>query len=201
LFDEPLSNLDAKLRVDMRAELRQLQRKLGITAIYVTHDQAEAMALGDRIVVMSKGRVAQVGTPREIYFRPADRFVAEFIGTTNRLTAHIAGGRLRLGPDARTAPEPADGAPAWPGPDGAVELLFRPHEAIVGATSAHFQGSVRASNFLGDRTRLLLDLADGQTMIVETGARHSFAPGDRVAVALDPDRVITLAPGGGSPPC
>ena len=85
LLDEPLSNLDAKLRVDVRTELRQIQQKLGITAMYVTHDQDEALSMSDIIAVMRKGRIEQIGTPWEIYFRPATRFVADFVGTVNFL--------------------------------------------------------------------------------------------------------------------
>ncbi|RPI08203.1 MAG: ABC transporter ATP-binding protein, partial [Zetaproteobacteria bacterium] len=90
LFDEPLSNLDAKLREQMRGEVRKLQRRLGITSIYVTHDQAEAMALSDRIVVLEAGRVQQEGSPMEIYARPANRFVADFIGRVNFLGGRVA---------------------------------------------------------------------------------------------------------------
>lgn len=87
LFDEPLSNLDAKLRVNMRTEIRRIQQKLGITAIYVTHDQSEAMSLSDNIIIMNKGVIAQMGTPTEIYYRPKDKFVADFIGEVNFLEA------------------------------------------------------------------------------------------------------------------
>src|SRR5690606_24448692 len=91
LLDEPLTALDAKLRDSLRIEIDSLLRSLDVLAIYVTHDQAEAMALGDRIIVMSQGRIAQVGTPREIYHAPANRFVAEFVGTLNRLPGRIVG--------------------------------------------------------------------------------------------------------------
>lgn len=91
LFDEPLSNLDAKLRVYMRAEIRKIQKKVGITAVYVTHDQSEAMSLSDRIIIMNKGIVEQVGTPKEIYYTPATEFVADFIGTANFLDGEILG--------------------------------------------------------------------------------------------------------------
>ena len=98
MFDEPLSNLDFKLRVTMRNELRDLQRRLGKTAIYVTHDQSEALALSDRIVVMSNGRIEQIGSPREIYERPANAFVADFIGNSNLLDAAV----IAVGSDAIT---------------------------------------------------------------------------------------------------
>mgnify|MGYP000583320428 CR=1 FL=1 len=89
LFDEPLSNLDAKLRVTMRTEIRKIQQKVGITAIYVTHDQSEAMSISDKIIIMSKGKVEQIGTPREIYYHPKSRFVADFIGEANFLKAKV----------------------------------------------------------------------------------------------------------------
>lgn len=89
LFDEPLSNLDAKLRVVMRTEIRKIQQKVGITAVYVTHDQSEAMSLSDKIIIMSKGKVEQIGTPREVYYRPNSRFVADFIGEANFLKAKV----------------------------------------------------------------------------------------------------------------
>ena len=99
LFDEPLSNLDAKLRVQMRGELRQLQRRLGTTSIYVTHDQLEAMTLADRLVVLNAGRIEQIGTPLEVYRKPASTFVAEFIGTPamNLMAARFEGGRFHIG--------------------------------------------------------------------------------------------------------
>ena len=85
LFDEPLSNLDAKLRVSMRTEIRRIQQEVGITAVYVTHDQSEAMAISDKIIIMNKGKIAQMGTPEEIYYQPNDEFVADFIGEVNFL--------------------------------------------------------------------------------------------------------------------
>src|SRR5436305_1563371 len=126
LLDEPLTALDAKLREQLRVEIDRLLRRLGITAVYVTHDQAEAMALGDRIVVMEKGRIAQAGTPQEIYHRPATAFVADFIGTMNRLAGEIvdghlvvAAGRLPLG---RVA---------------AREVMFRPEDVRLVRLGEH----------------------------------------------------------------
>lgn len=91
LFDEPLSNIDAKLRVTMRTEIRKIQRKLGVTSIYVTHDQAAAMTLSDRIIIMNKGKIEQVGTPQEVYLRPASVFVADFIGRAEFITGAVKG--------------------------------------------------------------------------------------------------------------
>src|SRR5262249_42542812 len=96
LLDEPLTALDAKLREDLRVDIDRLLRGLNVTAVYVTHDQAEAMALGDRIAVMDHGRIAQVGTPQEIYFAPADDFVAGFVGTMNRVRGHLRDAQLYL---------------------------------------------------------------------------------------------------------
>jgi putative spermidine/putrescine transport system ATP-binding protein len=136
LLDEPLTALDAKLREDLRLEIDRLLRSLRITAVYVTHDQAEAMALGDRIAVMSHGRIAQIGTPHEIYFSPADAFVADFIGAMNRLEGQAEDGRIRFagGWVHRHVPtgRPATGGPG-PGPvqrPGDQQLLpGRPHPA------------------------------------------------------------------------
>src|SRR5580704_11414564 len=122
LLDEPLTALDAALRERLRSELDRLLRTLGITTIYVTHDQAEAMALGDRIVVMRNGAIAQIGSPREIYFSPQSRFVAEFVGAANILEASIENGELKL-PGGRI--KLGNGAPA-----GAVTAMVRP-EAIA----------------------------------------------------------------------
>ena len=109
LLDEPLSNLDAKLREEMQLELRQIQRNLGTTTILVTHDQAEAMALSDRIVVMNKGRVEQIAAPQEVYERPASPFVAGFLGKTNELGGQVSIGVVTIGTGTWTKAEAADG--------------------------------------------------------------------------------------------
>ena len=95
LFDEPLSNLDAKLRAEMRVELRELQRRLDITSLYVTHDQEEALAISDRVIVMNGGRIEQIGTPEDIYNRPHSRFVADFVGSANLIEGKVRGRRVR----------------------------------------------------------------------------------------------------------
>jgi sn-glycerol 3-phosphate transport system ATP-binding protein len=124
LFDEPLSNLDAKLRVSMRGEIRKLQRRLGTTSLYVTHDQLEAMTLADRLVVLNGGRVEQIGAPLEVYHRPASTFVASFIGSPamNLMDARIEAGRLRI--------DDHDIAPAAL-PDRAVVLGIRPEDVLI----------------------------------------------------------------------
>jgi putative spermidine/putrescine transport system ATP-binding protein len=185
LLDEPLTALDAKLRDTLRLDIDSLLRSLGITAIYVTHDQAEAMALGDRIVVMEHGRVAQIGKPREIYQRPATRFVAEFIGTMNRLT-----GTTRNGVFACNA-----GSLPWAeAPANATEILFRPEDVRVAESgdATGLQGTVAAAFFLGDRTRLFVDVGEARPLVIESTARRDFSHGDAVRLAIDPRGLLVL---------
>ncbi|MDR3439663.1 ABC transporter ATP-binding protein [Telmatospirillum sp.] len=160
LFDEPLTALDAKLREALRLEIDGLLRKLGTTAVYVTHDQAEAMALGDRIVVMNHGRIAQIGTPHEIYHHPADRFVAEFVGLMNHVSGEIRDGWLHC-PAGRI---PLDRETAA----GQGEVMFRPETVcLAGTGETHLKGTLAASFFLGDRTRLLVDGIGEQSIVVD----------------------------------
>jgi ABC-type Fe3+/spermidine/putrescine transport system ATPase subunit len=174
LLDEPLSNLDARLRVDMRSELRQLQRKLGITAIYVTHDQEEAMSVSDRIALMNAGRLEQVGVPVDIYRHPVSRFAAEFMGTTNLLAARALGrddGTLvSLRPEAlRFA---ADAPAGWPVLSGSVVRV-----ELLGPI-------VRLDVRLGDGTILKAALLDAPEYQVQAGAA--------VRLAYDPARLTVL---------
>ena len=130
LLDEPLSNLDANLREEMRFEIRRLHEEFGITTIYVTHDQAEAMVTSDRIVVLNKGRMVQVGTPSEVFDQPRTRFVAEFIGKTNILSGRLAAGNaLSLGPDLQITI--ADGTHA--SATGETFVSIRPHNFLLTA--------------------------------------------------------------------
>jgi len=185
LLDEPLTALDAKLRDTLRLEIDSLLRSLGITAIYVTHDQAEAMALGDRIVVMEHGRVAQIGKPRDIYQRPATRFVAEFIGTMNRLTGSISNGAFSC----------KAGRVAWAdAPATATEILFRPEDirVVESGEATGLNGTVAAAFFLGDRTRLFVDVGEAQPLVIESTARRDFSHGDPVGLAIDPRGLLVL---------
>jgi ABC-type Fe3+/spermidine/putrescine transport system ATPase subunit len=165
LFDEPLSNLDAKLRVSMRAEIRDLQKSLGITAIYVTHDQEEAMSVSDRIALMNAGKLEQVGVPADIYRHPASRFAAEFMGTTNLL------GKGALRPEAlRLAADAPDG---W----------------------SRLTGSVARIEILGPITRLDVTLADGtlvRAALLDDPGRK-LVNGETVTLAYDPARLTSLA--------
>jgi putative spermidine/putrescine transport system ATP-binding protein len=183
LLDEPLAALDAKLRETLRVEIDELLRMLGITAVYVTHDQAEAMALGDRIVVMDAGRIAQIGTPREIYGHPATRFVAEFVGTVNRLRGTANGGILSV---------PGGRLPVA-GPDGEIELFFRPEDALpVDPAGAALVGRIARTHFLGDRLRLVIDGIGSEPCIVETTTALALGPGDEIGLALPAERTFRL---------
>jgi putative spermidine/putrescine transport system ATP-binding protein len=176
LLDEPLTALDALLRDRLRVEIDGLLRGLGITAVYVTHDQAEAMALGDRVVVMSAGRIEQIGPPRDIYHAPATDFVADFIGTVNRVPAAALAG--------------------WgDGVGGAV--LFRPEDAeIVSGEGAHLRGRVASSLFLGDRTRLVLESDGLLPVVVDTRQRETIRIGEEIGIRLKPDHLIPLPSAG-----
>jgi putative spermidine/putrescine transport system ATP-binding protein len=176
LLDEPLTALDARLREDLRLDIDRLLRSLGITSVYVTHDQAEAMALGDRIAVMSQGRIAQIGTPERIYFEPADAFVADFIGTMNRVAGTIDDGALRF-EGGRVPLPPGHAAPY---------AMFRPEDLrVVDAAGADFSGRVVSAFFLGDHLRLVVD-AGGETPIVaKLPPRAGVRAGDLVHFAID----------------
>jgi putative spermidine/putrescine transport system ATP-binding protein len=184
LLDEPLTALDAKLREELRLEIDELLRGLRITTIYVTHDQAEAMALGDRIVVMSEGRVAQVGRPREIYLRPASPFVAEFIGTMNILQGSVVDGAFVT----------SAGAIPWPdAPAGTTNVRFRPEDVRLEDSSPHLRGKIVATVFRGDRTRLVVDVGDERTLVLDTAARREFLRGAPVGLCVDSPALIVMS--------
>ncbi len=174
LFDEPLSNLDARLRVSMRAEIRELQKSLGITAIYVTHDQEEAMSVSDRIALMQSGKLEQVGAPAEIYRNPASRFAAEFMGTTNLLEPKVLGlsgaGMVSLRPEALRLD--AEAPAGWP----------------------RLSGTVAHVEILGPITRFDVRLGDGALIRVAAldEPHRTLATGAQVTLAYDPARVTQL---------
>jgi len=162
LLDEPLSALDAKIRIVLRKEIRAIQRQLGITTVYVTHDQEEALSLSDRVVVMSEGRIEQIGTPSEIYNFPSTSFVASFVGTLNLVTAGVidaASGRVSIeGQEIRTSKAVKDA-----GGDGRVTLALRPEGISLGdgdTLSNHLIGTVEDINFLGSIVRIRLRIGD-----------------------------------------
>ena len=192
LLDEPLSNLDAKLRVHMRAELAALHLKLRTTMVYVTHDQLEAMTLSDRIVVMNHGAVQQVGRPEEIYSRPANRFVAEFIGTPsmNMVEGQVrleAGRSLFTGPGfAVSLPPTVVGLPA----SGQATLGIRPEDVQLVApdTPGAIAARVTVSELAGAERYHFVAIGQA-SIIIRTPATTILHPGEAVSLGLDPDRL------------
>ena len=194
LLDEPLSALDFKLRKDMQIELKRLQTETGITFIFVTHDQEEALTMSDRIAVMSAGAIRQIGSPRDIYDHPAERFVADFIGDTNFLPAEIlseADGvvQVRLGSGAEIPARPVEGAGR-----GAVTLAVRPEHATLGPEAgALLPGTLRNIVYFGTDTHYHVALDGGDSFVV----RAQNQP-DRASAVAEGDRVgITFPPGVG----
>ena len=198
LFDEPLSNLDAKLRVQMRLEIQRLQKRLGTTAVYVTHDQEEAMAISDRIVVMNRGEVVQQGSAEILYRRPANPFVAQFIGRSNLLAARVVaatGDQLVLEVDG--ARHTVTHSSAGLAPGAAVQLVVRPEAVTLVAAGepALLHGTVTAKIYLGDKTEYHVDVAAREIEAVryEVPAAGSPAVGDRVGLRL-PSRDLAVLP-------
>ena len=194
LLDEPLSALDLKLRKGMQLELKRLQHETGITFIFVTHDQEEALTMSDRVAVMCEGRILQVGTPREIYERPAVRFVANFIGESNFLQATLAGGTVSLQAGGRFSVVP----PAGVG-DGAVSVLIRPEHAALrlGAASENELGAtVENVVYSGDATTVHLKLATDESFKVKLANAPNAAelarPGETAALGIAPGAAAVL---------
>ena len=199
LFDEPLSNLDAKLRVEMRAEIKRIHMDLKSTTIYVTHDQEEAMTLGDRVVVMKDGIIQQCGAPLEVYHRPANRFVASFVGMPpmNFFEGTIEGQGDRLWFDEGTGriAIPGWARSALAGKVGArVAMGVRP-QALSDAPyagageSSSLEMKVRVVEFLGDKMEVYVSTAAHPHVIAHIDARRGFVPNDAVRMHLDPDRL------------
>jgi putative spermidine/putrescine transport system ATP-binding protein len=185
LLDEPLTALDAALRDRLRAELKRLLRALGVTTIYVTHDQAEAMELGDRIVVMRKGAIVQVGTPREIYFTPNSRFVAEFVGAANIVESPIECGHLVL-PGGR---QPIGGTESL---EAAVAMIRPETIAIVEAATAPLSGIIDSVSFVGDRQRVAVREATTKILTVDAPNTINAKPGEKVGLRIAPDAIRLL---------
>jgi multiple sugar transport system ATP-binding protein len=186
LFDEPLSNLDAKLRVQMRTEIKALHQRLRVTTVYVTHDQIEAMTMADRIVVMHAGRVEQVGTPLELYDRPANTFVAGFIGSP---AMNFLDGRARRDGAAAAVELPGGIVLPLPAavPDGsAVRVGIRPEHVGHDAGGAGLPATIRVVEPTGAETFVQAEVA-GRPFTAVFPGRHPVAPGDRIALAPRPD--------------
>ncbi|GBQ20708.1 nitrate/sulfonate/bicarbonate transporter ATP-binding protein [Gluconacetobacter sacchari DSM 12717] len=194
LLDEPLANLDVKLRDAMRAEIRALQRRLGVTAIFVTHDQEEALSMADQVAVMADGRIRQAGTPADIYERPVDRFVASFIGRGNFLAAHWQGGGTARIDGLGTLPIPAHAAP-W---HGTRTLLLRPHHIHArppGDRDVRCTGTVEDVVYTGERHTLSVRVGPlGLTVDQPAGTGRAFAPGQAIALSWSADDMVVLDP-------
>ncbi|MBW8282193.1 MAG: ABC transporter ATP-binding protein [Rhizobium sp.] len=195
LLDEPLSALDAKIRVSLREEIRHIQRQLGITTIFVTHDQEEALSISDRVVVMNAGRADQIGTPFEIYNRPATRFVASFVGTLNLIEAKVVDPQksiVAIGDQTIVLGEKFDMAAG-----SAVQLAMRPEAGSIlpGATgNTTLTGQVVSSHFLGSVIRTRMNVA-GNTVSFDMFNDPNMAPpaiGDTVSLKLDSADLIIL---------
>lgn len=183
LLDEPLAALDAQLRERLRSELDQLLRGLGITAVFVTHDQGEAMALGDRILVMEKGRIAQLASPRDIYQQPANAFVAGFVGNLNAFSV-IERTALGLKVSGGVLPWHHAGVP------GAV--YCRPEHLRVTSGRGHLQGRLVGQFFQGAQSRLLVDVGAGQPLLVDSSDNLIHVAGAPIALNIEPQVLFTL---------
>ena len=193
LLDEPLSALDAKVRAQLRDQIRRIQLEVGITTLFVTHDQEEALAIADRVGVMREGRIEQLASPTEVYSRPATSFVAEFVGLSNRLDGEVRGGEVTV--RGRTLPLVDRGVP-----DGPVVALVRPEAVTMAADSSAPDGSAQSSplagtviaiTFLGATSRVTVDLGDTTVLAqLPTSDASELSAGSRVALTIRPDPVL-----------
>ena len=184
LLDEPLSALDAKVRAQLRDEIRRIQLEVGTTTLFVTHDQEEALAIADRVGVMRDGHIEQLGTPTDIYSRPATSFVAEFVGLTNRLSGTVTSGSVKVRGCVLPLADPTT-------PDGQATVLVRP-EAVTVSQSGPITGTVIAVTFLGASSRITVDLGDATTVLAQlpTSDATALPAGSAVALTIRPDPVL-----------
>jgi putative spermidine/putrescine transport system ATP-binding protein len=186
LLDEPLSALDARVRTQLRAEIRSLQQRLGITTLFVTHDQSEALSIADRVGVMQSGRLEQLDTPENVYRRPTTQFVAEFVGAMNRLPGRIGdNGEVQVLGQRLTLLNPNGQQPGE-----VVDALLRP-EALEIVPDSAGPGTVTDRTFLGSAVRLEAELNTGQKVLAESSSLSAhLKPGDRIAVRILADSVV-----------
>ena len=217
LLDEPLSNLDAKLREQMRFELRIMQQRVGLTAVYVTHDQEEALTLSDRLVVMNHGEIEQIGTPTDVYEHPATRFVAQFIGKGNmidvaggvdwqpsgaRLTLHSGAGTTEVQlPSSSIRTEPARKTNGKAAP--AASLFVRPEKIEIGdgarnatksAHAVHLPGRVLGRAYVGNRAEYLVMINDTTSLKVESSTDVTVGTGSEVMLSIAPEDMVLYRP-------
>jgi putative spermidine/putrescine transport system ATP-binding protein len=188
LLDEPLSALDAKVRAQLRDQIRQIQLEVGITTLFVTHDQEEALAISDRVGVMKDGHLEQLAPPTEVYARPATSFVAEFVGLSNRLVGTVAGGHVEVRGVSLPLVDPKT-------PEGEVTALVRPEAVTIAAhasqESGPLVGSVIATTFLGATSRVTVDLGDTTIMAqLGTAEAAAYPAGSPVSLTIRPDPVL-----------
>jgi iron(III) transport system ATP-binding protein len=192
LFDEPLSNLDARLRRQMREDIRELQQRLRLTVVYVTHDQAEAMAVSDRIIVMGRAVIAQEGSPRELYEEPRDAFVAGFMGDANRVRGLLTRrdaihADVRLGPVTLRLPHRGL-------PDGECEVAIRPEAIEIRHGEGPLPATVKKAAYLGQLMEYTLETPIGDLFVISTVVDSPFAVGAKVGVTLASHGVVVIPP-------
>jgi putative spermidine/putrescine transport system ATP-binding protein len=182
LMDEPLSNLDAKLRIEMRSEIRRLHQELGLTTVYVTHDQEEALSMADRLVVLRQGKVEQIGSPEEVYTKPASAYVAGFMGYRNLLELACDGDGTLTGEQLKLHGRVVGT------PNGRATVAIRPEDFVVGGEENRIAAKVRVVEYHGREQLVEADLTGGQTVHFRTAER--LAPGDDVKLGVPADRVL-----------
>ncbi|MEM5583694.1 ABC transporter ATP-binding protein [Roseibium sp. AS2] len=193
LLDEPLSNLDARLRRKVRTDIRDLQQRIGLTAVYVTHDQEEALAVSDTIVVMKEGKIAQIGTPRELYESPASDFIADFIGEANVVEGRVIsvnGDAAQVELGGVTLSLPSRGQ--LPGP---TQISLRSNALKVTTEGTGIKGTIASSAYLGDHVEYEIDGPLGQIFVVDDESDMPLPSGTAVALEVRP-RGVALIPGG-----
>ncbi len=190
LFDEPLSNLDAKLRRSVREEIRELQQKLGLTVVYVTHDQEEALAVSDKIIVMNKGKIAQIGSPHELYEKPTDLFVANFIGESNILDCMITS------VTDKTVEVSVGGKifniPAQHIKKGPAKLAIRPeHISFHNAQKKDgFSGSILSATYVGAKTEYQVETKAGKLFVMVASTERLRDVNTTINLGLSPDKML-----------
>jgi putative spermidine/putrescine transport system ATP-binding protein len=198
LMDEPLSALDAKIRAHLRAEIRSIVERLGITTVYVTHDQEEALSISDRVAVMDRGVVRQVGTPMEVYLKPDDRFVAEFIGTSNLFPARATGNGSAVIERHGVTISVHTALPA----SERCTICIRPEHLELRRPEDGrdcLEGMIRAVAFMGQMVRIRVATGDGHELLVDASAADwlskGLASGDRVAWTVKPGTAMVFSDG------
>lgn len=195
LMDEPLSNLDAKLRLEMRGAIRNIQKEVGITTVYVTHDQEEAMAISDRIAVMKDGVIQHIGTPKRIYQRPANEFVATFIGRTNMIAGDVKDGKLVLKNGYELELEELKEVS-----NQEVKVSVRPEEFVIQHSNDGIKATVTDSVFLGLNTQYFVKLETGEEALIieESSIDETFSKGSVITLAIKKEKINVFTKDGSS---